>query len=414
MLAAAGGTKSTVTRLENAQLNKWKEEGKKADDIYRLLRIDAEGSNLLKSPKLQMWMAYMSKLDKDPYDFLLFKVKANYDDAGLAKMLVLAKSNRGTRAIARKLETLQLESWMKNDKTMIDAFQLLKLNEEGTTLLKSPVLTTWVSYVEMLEKDPYELLFLAIKKNGFDEVNLAKMIGAAKQDIHTGSIAAKMEDLQFQKWSKDGKSSEDLFKFLGLNKEGDKLFDSPAWSIWASYLNRQEMYPELVMFSILRTRFGDEKLSKMVTRAKEADSTKEVAEKLQLEIWRANGQTSDEIFNLLKLNEKKDKILESPALSTWVDYVRRLDSVKERKDNFVLITQLEKYYCSEDLARMLASSKSASKEGIIDDLQELQFEKWMAQKKDPSAVDAMFPSSDLASFQVKLDFKKFYKENIDG
>ncbi|KAG6951939.1 hypothetical protein JG687_00013348, partial [Phytophthora cactorum] len=132
------------------------------------------------------------------------------------------------------------------------------------------------------------------------------------------------------------------------------------------------------------------------------------------EIWRANGQTSDEIFNLLKLNEKKDKILESPALSTWVDYVRRLDSVKERKDNFVLITQLEKYYCSEDLARMLASSKSASKEGIIDDLQELQFEKWMAQKKDPSAVDAMFPSSDLASFQVKLDFKKFYKENIDG
>ncbi|KAG2761463.1 hypothetical protein Pcac1_g26648 [Phytophthora cactorum] len=46
MLAAAGGTKSTVTRLENAQLNKWKEEGKKADDIYRLLRIDAEGSNL--------------------------------------------------------------------------------------------------------------------------------------------------------------------------------------------------------------------------------------------------------------------------------------------------------------------------------------------------------------------------------
>ncbi|KAF1788087.1 hypothetical protein GQ600_7469 [Phytophthora cactorum] len=164
-------------------------------------------------------------------------------DYGFQPLDPAETSNRGTRAIARKLETLQLESWMKNDKTMIDAFQLLKLNEEGTTLLKSPVLTTWVSYVEMLEKDPYELLFLAIKKNGFDEVNLAKMIGAAKQDIHTGSIAAKMEDLQFQKWSKDGKSSEDLFKFLGLNKEGDKLFDSPAWSIWASYLNRQELNP---------------------------------------------------------------------------------------------------------------------------------------------------------------------------
>ncbi|KAG3088895.1 hypothetical protein PI124_g17663 [Phytophthora idaei] len=91
----------------DAQLDKWK-EGEKADGIYRLLRIDAEGSNLLKSPKLQMWMAYMSKLDKDPYDFLLFKVKASYDDAGLAKMLVLAKNDPGTKAIAEKLETLQL------------------------------------------------------------------------------------------------------------------------------------------------------------------------------------------------------------------------------------------------------------------------------------------------------------------
>ncbi|KAG2761466.1 hypothetical protein Pcac1_g26647 [Phytophthora cactorum] len=297
---------------------------------------------------------------------------------------------------------------------MIDAFQLLKLNEEGTTLLKSPVLTTWVSYVEMLEKDPYELLFLAIKKNGFDEVNLAKMIGAAKQDIHTGSIAAKMEDLQFQKWSKDGKSSEDLFKFLGLNKEGDKLFDSPAWSIWASYLNRQELNPELAMFSILRTRFGDEGLTKMVARAKEMEGTKEVAEKLQLEIWRVSGQTSDEIFNLLKLNKKGDKILESPALRTWVAYVQRLN--QDASNKFVHITQLEKRYGVENLARMLVSSKSrhyASKPGIIDDLQEWQFKKWMVQMKKTRAVNAMFPFEDLASLQVKFEFKRFYKENID-
>ncbi|KAG3088900.1 hypothetical protein PI124_g17657 [Phytophthora idaei] len=277
MLAAAGGTKSTVTRLENAQLNKWKEEGEKADDIYRLLQINEEGRNLLKSPKLQMWMNYMSKLDKDPYDFLLFKVKANYDDAGLAKCLFWPRTTLERKRLPRNWRRCSFEKWIKNDKTMIDAFQLLKLNEEGTTLLKSPVLTTWVSYVEMLKKDPYELLFLAIKKTGFDEVTLAKKIGAAKQDIHTGSIAAKMEDLQFQKWSKDGKSSEDLFKFLGLNKEGDELFDSPAWSIWASYLNRQELNPELAIFSILRTRFGDEGLTKMVARAKEVEGRRKVA-----------------------------------------------------------------------------------------------------------------------------------------
>ncbi|ETI38878.1 hypothetical protein F443_15476 [Phytophthora nicotianae P1569] len=89
------------------------------------------------------------------------------------------------------------------------------------------------------------------------------------------------------------------------------------------------------MFSILRKRFGDEGLSNVVTSATKLESTsaKEIAEKLQLEIWRTNAKSSDGVFNLLKLNEKSDDILQSSALSTWVEYVLRLSSFK--KDKFL-------------------------------------------------------------------------------
>ncbi|ETI30357.1 hypothetical protein F441_23049 [Phytophthora nicotianae CJ01A1] len=99
-----------------------------------------------------------------------------------------------------------------------------------------------------------------------------------------------------------------------------------------------------------------------------------------------------------------------------VVYVRRLNSFKRNRDKFQPITKLEKRYGVDDLARMLVSSKSrpyASKPGIIEDLQEWQFKKWMVQKKDPRAVNAMLPSEGLVNLQVKFDFRNFYKGNFD-
>ncbi|ETK79059.1 hypothetical protein L915_15053, partial [Phytophthora nicotianae] len=515
----ATSTKSMATRLENmqikqwmddgdAQLNKWAADGKTGDVVYKLLRIDTEGSNLLKSPKLKTWMNYMTKLHKDPYDVLLYKLKPHYDDAGLAKMLVLSKKDSAAKTVAEKLETLQFEKWKNNEKSVADVFKFLKLNEDSTTLLKNPVLNTWVAYVEKLNKNPYELLFSAIKSKGFDDVELAKLITAAKQDMHTGAIVGKLEQVQFQKWARDGKtsgdlfkylglykagdkllespllnnwlsymqmlrkdpyaqlvftikksgfdeidlakiintakqdpktsalagqveklqldkwsadmkSSEDIFKFLRLDKEGDKVFESPVWGTWAAYLNKREIDPDadLVMFNILRNKFGDEGLANMVTKAKQVESTREVAEKLQLELWRANAHSSDYIFNLLKLNEKGNKILESPGpLSTWVAYVRRVNSFNSNRGKFQPILLLEKRFGEKELAQMFVNSKSrhyASKPGIIENLQEWQFKKWMVQKKKPGDVNKMFPSEDLTSLQIKYEFKNFYKENVD-
>ncbi|ETK91394.1 hypothetical protein L915_05014 [Phytophthora nicotianae] len=412
-------TEGVQTKAQQRKVDRWIAERKTEDWVFKLQQLDEEGTNILKSPKLSTWMDFVIKRGKDPYDFLLFKLRRRYDNDELAKMLVLSKNDASSRAIAEKLETLQLEKWMKDEKSIIDVFRFLKLNEEGLTLLKSPVLSTWVSYVEKLKKDPYELLFLAIKSTGFDEAKLAKMIGSAKDDTNTAFIAKKMEELQLEKWVTAEKSGDDVFKNIGLDKEGDKLFESPVWSTWVAYLNKQRGNSHEEMFSVLRNRLGDVGLTNAFARAKGDDSklTKDIAAKLEMDIWRMNGHTSDDLFKMLKLNEKGDKVLESPTFSTWAAYVLKLESYRKTPDEFATIRQLERHYDDATLARMLANSKrradTASTKGYIADLQELQFKKWVVERTSPNVFALLVRKKFLTSDRVKRDFRDFLKRNAD-
>ncbi|ETI38879.1 hypothetical protein F443_15477 [Phytophthora nicotianae P1569] len=142
--------------------------------------------------------------------------------------------------------------------------------------------------------DPYTLLLLAIKKQVFIDVQVAEMINSAKQDIHTGSIASKMEEAQFLKWSKDGNSDEGLSKRLGLNKAGDNLFESPMWGTWSVYVESllKDPYESLVLV-LKRTGSHEVDAVRMVNTAKLDSRTKSIAEnmeELQFQKWLADGK----------------------------------------------------------------------------------------------------------------------------
>ncbi|KAG3187242.1 hypothetical protein PC128_g12670 [Phytophthora cactorum] len=410
MLAATDSIRTSILKLREVQLNKWMTSRKSEDDVYQLLQIDATASDLMKSPALSMWMAYMSKLKEDPYDFLLQKLTPSYGEAGLAKMLAKSKDDAATREIAEKMETLLLKKWLESDKTMIDVFQLLKLNTRPPdTLLLSPVLSTWAAYTIMLKKDPYELLFLAIKRTGLDDAGLARMIGIAEQYVNTAPTAKKMQELQFKKWKKDGKSAANVFRLIGLNKEDDKLFESPVWNTWLFYLDYvDKATAHKEMISILRAQFGDERLTNIIAKAKEVDSTKEIATKMERGIWLASGKTSDEIFDFLKLNEKMDDVYESAAFKTWVAYVKELNGLRKYPDEFVVITQLEKRYGGVELARMLARvKKERGTNQLLGELQGLQFKKLMAQGIGPIEMAAKSRPKDPIDDTVYVDFERY-------
>nr|KAH7498929.1 RxLR effector protein PSR2 [Phytophthora ramorum] len=415
MIAGAktsASTAATAKKLEQMQLNKWISEGKTADDIFALLKLNNEEGKLLQNTMLATWISYVNLQGKNPYDMILVKLSTHYDEAGLAKMLVTAKQDGTASSIVRKLEEVQLKNWLSDGKSADDVYNLLKLDLERGDILKSPMLTTWISYTAKLDEDPYQLLLVKLMKR-YDDATLTKMFVAAKRGHATWSIGTKLEEVQLKSWLSDGKTADDVFKLLQLNKDGDTIFASSVWSVWSSYLTKldKENVDEL-MFVVLKKHYGgDEGVAKMVSVANKEASTKDIGRKLEEELWRSQGKDGDDIFKLLKLDEEGQKFFESPALSTWISYVTKLN-----KQNPGAISQLEKRFGGDiELARMIGFAKqqatNAGTEKVVTQLQNLQFKQWLAAGMTPERVSAkmLLTPFDTRNTKVVLDFYDFHK-----
>ncbi|OWZ11230.1 RxLR effector protein [Phytophthora megakarya] len=362
MLVAAmhvAETRPTAMHFENAQQRYWKSNRKNSVDVFKLLKLDRQGTNVLNNPLLETWRSYMKCIGKRASNELFLQLKTSYGDAELAKMIVLAKSDVTSNRIATDLEQLQFWGWKVSSQSKAgDVFKILKLNEDGMDLLKNQVLSTWVSYVKTMKRNPYKLLLLKFKNNGYDEAQIARMIGVTKKDEISNDIASELEEIQLKRWSKERKTVEDVFVLLRLKEDGDKIFESPAWSVWVDYLAKKVSSNEDdAILSVLRNQFGVETLMDMVAKAKTVRSTEEIATRMQLSIWYWHTLGSDDVFKLLKLDEVGNNIFDTPALITWTEYVDKLNSFRKYPDAFVIVNKLQKYYGNYVLARMLAISK---------------------------------------------------------
>ncbi|KAE9034741.1 hypothetical protein PF010_g33372, partial [Phytophthora fragariae] len=126
----------------------------------------------------------------------------------------------------------------------------------------------------MLGEDPYKLILATLPARYTDE-GLASMLVVAKQDHITVSVAAKLEDALFNRWLAQGKSAESVFKLLNLNKAEDKIFESPMLRTWASYVRTlDKMNPDEAMFSVLKTRYGDEVLTDMLIASRKSGTAR--------------------------------------------------------------------------------------------------------------------------------------------
>lgn len=112
-------TKDLAVKLEQAHMSDWLRNERSADEVFKLLKLDDDVDNVLSNPLLGSWMAYVEKLDGDPYMLLLEKLKTSEltNTANkLVMMLKEAKENPVTRAVATKLEAAQLDKWQKEGK----------------------------------------------------------------------------------------------------------------------------------------------------------------------------------------------------------------------------------------------------------------------------------------------------------
>lgn len=108
-----------------------------------------------------------------------------------------------------------------------------------------------------------------------------------------------------------------------------------------------------------------------------------------MEKWFQNGNTPGSVYNLLRLNNDGDKVLESPFLPSWLKFTEYFNSKQIPKDQVSAISVLRNEFKDEILAKMLieAHKKESTKKTAFDLLGDVMGY-WLSKRRNPSRVYA--------------------------
>ncbi|ETP52216.1 hypothetical protein F442_02733 [Phytophthora nicotianae P10297] len=179
-------------------------------------------------------------MKEDPNKILLVKLATRYqDEKSLTQMLLPTQKDINTRSTAYNLLQAQMEQWKISRKTAEEVVTLLKLTEDGSNFLNSPVLKAWVSLVEKLKEDPYELMFSKLMKF-YNAHKLALLLRWSSVLDITGTTS-KLEEFQCKFRKESGKSADNIFERLRLNQKSDGFLNNPVSRIWEIYVRRLDV-----------------------------------------------------------------------------------------------------------------------------------------------------------------------------
>ncbi|KAE9072080.1 hypothetical protein PF010_g25629 [Phytophthora fragariae] len=204
------GTKAVATRLEAEQMQSWLAAGSTADDVFKLLKLDKAGDDVLTSPLFNTWSMYMQIFNKEnpaKKTTLYATLATHYSDDVLARMVESAKKVKTTAGTAKRVEATQIQSWLGRKQTPDNVFKLLKLDSAGDDVLANPALNTWATYLNTFNKenpDKKTTMIATVTANYGDE-GVSRMLDAAKKVETTKSIATNLETAQIQQWLSTGK-----------------------------------------------------------------------------------------------------------------------------------------------------------------------------------------------------------------
>ncbi|OWZ21490.1 RxLR effector protein [Phytophthora megakarya] len=329
------------------KLTSWLKSGKSTDVVFIRLNLQG-GENPFHKPQFADWVHYADELSaKRPEMSAISTLTSHYGDDRLFRMIRMAKTKPPTENLAKELETKLMQHWVATRKDPDEVFHLFNLDTVWDGIWEKPELSTWVQYVDDLNtKHPEKPAWMSstLTKYFNDEV-LIKMTNNLKMrgPENAKSIAAKVEDDWIQAGIQHYKTPYQALLDLGLGKEADNILkqllskDSLA-STWVKYMeafNRKYPAYETTVIETLTKTFGDVGVTNMLRTATEQSATRILATRLetaQLKMWLDNGESADNVFELLKLDQDpKNFILKDKhLLQTWVSFI---NFIVERASN---------------------------------------------------------------------------------
>ncbi|KAH7487750.1 RxLR effector protein PSR2 [Phytophthora ramorum] len=181
-------------------------------------------------------------------------------------------------------------------------------------------------------------------------------------------------------------ATDKLFKKVKIKEMDGTLFQSEQFKLWETRVTKNFKQnterAQASMVSTLTSRFGDEALAVSLVTAKQNSKSRPIAtdlENAQLQNWESAGKTGDDVFKLLKLNDKGEKLFESPMAATWLAYLTKLNKKNPEED---MISSLKRVYDDEALAKVITGAQnSASTVVLANTLERALMGKWLDEGK---------------------------------
>ncbi|CAI5701658.1 unnamed protein product [Peronospora effusa] len=283
--------KDTVDSLYDYQIAQWVSTGKNPETVYKYLNLDKEKNlkDALTHPEFNMWAEYntMKKSIDQAFEYLKGP-ESKMIDLDLLEGLAEIGEADGSFKFAQDLLLSQLHFFKKESIDLKTSFDLLKLQRKDTAnsidLTTNPLGRLWSDFVYMKAQDESGLIHFDVV---FDE--LYERVG------FNGALAV------IEKVDSDG-------HFLISLKEKP--------------MKRNEDLIEELYNSMAKTLGGEGNVAKNIAQAK--DSTKfgylgESVYNYQIKQWALQKATSEHVFDVLDLNEKKnlEKFPYLPEFSMW-------------------------------------------------------------------------------------------------
>ncbi|KAK1935399.1 hypothetical protein P3T76_010624 [Phytophthora citrophthora] len=215
-----------------------------------------------------------------------------------------------------------------------------------------------------------------------------------EEEEERGFVVSKLQNFvnnqQLARWLKNGKSTDDVFTKLKLNKAGSTIFENPKFVAWIKYVDdfnsKHNKGEAISAIPTLSKQYGDDVLATMLQKARQVETTKATATRLQTEqmkIWRSEGISSDAVFATFKLDEGVANLLMNPGFNIWARYLTEFNPGKKT----TIFKTLEAHFSENTLSQLLiAAQKNPSTEKLATSLQNVQLQGFLERGETPNAV----------------------------
>ncbi|POM78959.1 RxLR effector family protein, partial [Phytophthora palmivora] len=203
MIDAAKKTPGLEKKVERLEIEQTKD---KPDELFKRLKLDKAGENLLDHPGLNTWINFIKGYNKDNPKYqttLISTMVYHFGDRRVIQILNAAKNVKSTENIARRLQTELFQLWLQKHRSPGYIFVLMNLNTEGKNVLASPGLTTWTKYLRLYNSEyPRErtTLLETMGSVGSNDKHLVELLDAAKRVPSTKALATKLYSELVQHW----------------------------------------------------------------------------------------------------------------------------------------------------------------------------------------------------------------------